>query len=215
VAEPLVHMLGMPYIKEILPPSLRAPADLTARETGAFSWVPDGGADPNSGAWSSAAKGGGPFRSQPLAGSRLPYLSFECHGDPAGEGRFLGSEEQSGTAHAVVPLAAAASSEWRRWSVPHPGPGGHIVAFADPPFAFRKPVELGRLTFWSERLLRHGGTIKTAGLLAALFALALTIWARRPFVSKGLEPSGQGEFDGPGASVAISTSTNRTGTSAR
>jgi len=175
-ADPLADRLRSPYIRSILPPSVRRPLHLEPEERGPFTWgsLPPGApADPVRLAWSSWGKpSGGVFRFR-SSGGTLPYLEFECLGEPAGEARFLDVVAASGARMGLVPLPPRTPG-WRSWAVRNPGPDGRIVTIderMDSRFAFREPVEMGALSFWSERILRHGEKVAGAGAAVTIAGL--------------------------------------------
>ncbi len=103
-------------------------------------------------------------------------------GDPVGDGRFFGVVDAAGERSGMVRQASRIGG-WRPWAVARQA--GTVVAVderAGSWLAFRAPVEMGALSFWSERILRHGARIAWAGAMVAalggLLGAAVALWRR-------------------------------------
>jgi hypothetical protein len=184
-AQSLASSLQNPYIRLILPPTVREPVHVEPRvvTNDAFvseGWDPATERDPlETHAWGSfSAKGQraqGRFESQPIAHCQGSYLRFQVSGYLGQPGHYLAlTELRSGRDLPVRPRELA-RERWILALVPCPDGPFTITAVNERPdswFAFREPIEIAWASRMAEALIA-----RSAGLL--LVALAMAVLAVR------------------------------------
>jgi len=181
-AQHLGSLLDDPTIRAILPAIVRTPVAVRVSAATAEAFVrgglpPDLPVPPAEVTWGSfsalgnAAKGS--LQTEPLT-TDFPYLRVEM---AAGFEKGLSLhvlDEQRGRRNRIRP--AKPDGRWSADVVKVPGPTPMLTAedkTSNGWIAFREPRELGRLSAWSERLLKVGPMITVAGLtLGCVIALA-------------------------------------------
>jgi hypothetical protein len=184
-AQSLANALQDPYIRRILPPSVREPVHVEPRVVTHDAFVPEGWypatpRDPlEAHAWGSFTARGhqaqGRFESQPIAACQGSRLRFPVSGYLGQPNHFLAVRELATGRDLPVRPREVPTQSWIDAFVgcPH-GPYAIIAVDANPDswFAFREPVEVG----WASRLA-ESLIFRSAGLL--LVALAMAVLAAR------------------------------------
>ena len=185
----LVQRLSSPAVRNLLPPSIRKPVDLTSGSTDTPSVVPPSllpspfpiavstyslsTAEPFT--WQSAT--------QP--DSTLPFLRFRVAGDLGRPDTRLALSVQTRTAEIPVVPDSVPGERWKNVTVLRPAGPWWIAANdsdADAWFAVAQPVELGRLTWLAEKLLKHHLALAAIGLVFLLLGIVLHLLSRRASV---------------------------------
>jgi len=113
--------------------------------------------------------------------SRFPYLLFYVAGDMGQEGITLALQAADGTAPRLIGSGSAASASWREVVVATPANDFSVQARDESHahwFAFTPPLELGRLSAWTHRLLEISPLLLLIWLLTAGFALLFSCMLR-------------------------------------
>lgn len=185
----LVQRLSSPAVRNLLPPSIRKPVDLTSGSTDTPSVVPPSllpspfpiavstyslsTAEPFT--WQSAT--------QP--DSTLPFLRFRVAGDLGRPDTRLALSVQTRTAEIPVVPDSVPGERWKNVTVLRPAGPWWIAANdsdANAWFAVAQPVELGRLTWLAEKLLKHHLALAAIGLVFLLLGIVLHLLSRRASV---------------------------------
>ena len=182
VGDVLVQRLTPPVIQEIMPPSVRRSVPVS---NGAPTELPPAMAKANRpvavSTW--AVPPGAPrftWRSQTMPATTLPILRFRVAGDLGDATRHGEVMVKSATGQIAVLPEDAPGNTWKTVNVVRPSGEWWIEATAPDPgawFAFTEPVELGRLTWAAEKLLKHYAVVM---LLGALLLCAGTWPALQP-----------------------------------
>jgi hypothetical protein len=181
----LVLRLASPAIQAIMPPSVRrsipvsngAPVSLPASAPAAIRPVALS-------TWSLPANAL-PYhwRSAPQSAGTLPVLRFRIAGDlgrPDYHGQLV---VRSSAGEVEVVPDSAPGNYWKNVSVFRPAGEWWLEATAADPgtwFAFTEPVDVGRLTWIAEKLLKYHFAVITAGLALLAGGLLPQLHRRRP-----------------------------------
>ena len=178
----LLMMLNDPTIREMLPAGVRPAISPGAYANGfSVNGIPPSVAKPKGrGAYGTFApvKGNdntGDLRAIGLH-SRFPYLLFSVAGDLGSADLGLELEAADGSATREVAPWMSPMSAWKEAAVSIPSANFNLRAWDeshDHWFAFTPPVELGRLSYWTHRLLNISPGLLLASWLAAAFAILL------------------------------------------
>jgi hypothetical protein len=179
--EVLLERLKSASIRRVMPPSVRRPVAVFADHSPEMtSALPDGlSPPPYTDVFSSDSiatrQKDAPWRSaiQPDSSSRL--LRFRVAGDLSEKSQHLRLVVKSASGEAAVTPDAAAGLRWKTINVFRPPGEWWIEATDTNPgawFAFTAPVELGRLRWFVDKLLKHHLFVQLAGG----GMLALGIW---------------------------------------
>jgi hypothetical protein len=176
----LESLLKEPALRAVLPASVRQPLTPQAKETPAHGFeaaaVPPEHVRPNEPVWSSHGRdlaAPAAWESMPLH-TDFPLLRFQVSGDlapPDGSLTLVGPEGDR-----RVQPAVPRRTNWGRVAVEVPTGEFHLEAIsaAGHWLAFTAPIEVGRLTWLTNKTLRTGealfwlGTLGLAGLLVGL-----------------------------------------------
>lgn len=178
----LVFLLRLKEIRSLLPACARDPLKVVPANASASAFVPGGvrldKPDPPTefclGSYSTngpAARG--TFESAPMTSS-LPYLQIQVAGDLGSPGLSLELVELASGKVSEVRPNREPRGQWLNVDVKAPQGRFKIVARDDSStgwFAFKEPREMGRLSFWAEKIVGIGKYALAAGCLS--FALAL------------------------------------------
>jgi hypothetical protein len=178
----LLSFLASPQIRAIMPPSVRR-AVTVAPPSGATPPLPPDfptiRAPIALSTWSAANSPPVSWRSAAQPASSLPILRFFVAGDLGRPGHPLRLVVKSASGETPVQPETVPGRRWKTVNVFRPaGPWWIEAADADPNgwFAFTEPIEVGRLGWAAEKLLKHHGAVILAGvsslLLGALFGFA-------------------------------------------
>jgi len=177
----LMAWLHHPFIRRILPASVRAPL-VVAPPPESAGFRPANGKVALVPAWTSdGAKGPARWRGHLTPETPFPYLQVDVRGAFGWPG--LGLELAGGGE--VVPMAELKRPRGQWFHVYAAKPEGpfDLVARDETPdfdFAFSAPVEVGRLSYWTERVLALAEWIIALGAALGL-AWAAAAWrSRRP-----------------------------------
>lgn len=186
----LAKLLDDPSIREILPAAVRPALHVEAEVNpeGAFilgGLLPAIVNEPNERSWGSHSARGiearGTMESNILA-PRFPYLQVELAGYLR-EGMTLDFRSATGDNQIRFSPATRINTSWRSGFIAVPASEVKIVARDENSsewFAFREPREVGRLSYYAERLVAKGVFLCGLGLICLVAAFALT----RDFTSK-------------------------------
>jgi hypothetical protein len=178
-----------PALRPVLPICVREPLRVVPETNGDGAFVPHGWllseADaPTERSWGSysdrkeAARG--KFESRPISASRLPFLEIPVAGDLGAPGLSLKLIElNSGNITEVTPPYAPHGT-WLNVPVRAPAGPFKLVARDDSDsgwFAFKEPIEMGRLSRWTLRFLSGWECLVVLG--GGLCLLNLTRWRRQ------------------------------------
>ena len=180
----LVFLLRTKDIPPILPACARVPLKVTPKDATASAFVPGGAKldqpDPKFefclGSYStSGASVTGTFESAPMTSS-LPYLEIPVAGNLGTPGLSLQLVElDSGKTHDIKP-AHEPGGTWMNVDVKAPSGKFKLVARDESStgwFAFRPPGEMGRLSFWAQRIVGTARYFFAAGFLSLAAAIFL------------------------------------------
>jgi hypothetical protein len=184
-AQSLVSVLQDPFIRRILPETVREPVHVEPHAVTNDAFVPEGWypatpRDPlEAHAWGSFSAQGhraqGRFESLPVAACRGSRLRFQMSGYLGRPGHYMALREIRSGRDLPVRPAEVAELSWIETLVPCPdGPFAFIAVDANPDswFAFREPVEVAWASPVAESLIAA-----SAGLL--FVALAMAVLAAR------------------------------------
>lgn len=170
----LVQRLSPVSIQSVMPPSVRRPVAIVDRATGMPRAVPEPLLATTSEIAASTWKLPGAFhwRSAVQSAGALPVLRFRVAGHLGGPGRALRLVVKSTAGEAEVTPDSAPGGQWKTVNVFRPAGAWWVEATDEDPhawFAFTQPIEVGRLTWCAEKLLKHHFTVLLGGfgLLAA------------------------------------------------
>jgi hypothetical protein len=180
----LASMLSSAPIRAILPGSVREPIRLVPVSISAFALnavpqeIPTDELAPAFGtAMQDSRARPAYFRSQVLSARSLRYLKISIALGPIGDDTWLKLVGQRD--EILVPLSRARrAAGWTTETVKRPAGVFQVVAqdaSAQGWLAFREPIEVGLLTYWSERALYSGPWLMCVGVavgLVAFFSLA-------------------------------------------
>lgn len=185
IAPLAAQMMSNSLIRAILPACVREPLAVTEATNSGNAFACTGGTngDPDV-TWSSeTARGWRTFESGPVGQSALPYLQIPVRGDLGAEGLSLELVDlKSGAVTQLRPVSPS-RDEWENVDVKAPSGDFKVVAKDDSDtkwFAFKEPRELGRLSFWTMRVLGCWNWILGIGV----------IWCLVNFVGLSREGSG-------------------------
>jgi hypothetical protein len=186
-ANRLATMLDDPTIRKILPAIVRPALPLTIRlETGdafiANGYPAEVANPPYEKAWGSFSHVGPEARGSLESGRinpALPYLQFAAAGNPRGATSLSLRNAATGK-QARVAAQTRIDENWWRGIVRVPSPPLHIIARDDSMqdwIAFREPRELGRLSYYTEKIILNRRNLFRVGvaLLAAVITTGLLI----------------------------------------
>ena len=164
-----------PPIQGILPPSVRRPVPLTPIVPDSLAAMPPGLTAPEFATtistWTSSTAAGTTWRSATQPATSLPVLRFRVAGDLGTPGRNLRLVVKSAAGEVPVVPEVAPGLRWKTVNVFRPA-GAWWIDVADHDdqgwLAFTAPVEVGRWTWFSEKLLKHHLSIIVVGALALL-----------------------------------------------
>lgn len=197
--ERLKMMLDDPAMRDMLPAGIRPPLSLGAYGGGfSVNGLPGSTAPPvGRGAYGSyAPKAGNDNTADMSSGglhSRFPYLLFSVAGGLGSAGLSLELQPADGTPPRKIEPWTPANESWKEAGVATPAGDFSLHARDDSHsqwFAFTSPVEVGRLSYWSHRLLNASPAFLLLSLLAtaftALFFLLLWLLAADDNPGRGL-----------------------------
>ena len=181
-----IWLFRHPALRPVFPVCVREPLHIVPQTNGDGAFVPHGwllsAADaPPARSWGSysaqkeAARG--KFESQPIQASRLPYLTIPVAGDLGAVGLSLELVELSSGKVTEVTPPYAPQGTWLNVPVRAPEGPFKIVARDDSDsawFAFKEPIETGRLSVWTLRFLSAWEYLPVLG--AGVFLLNLARW---------------------------------------
>jgi hypothetical protein len=164
-----------PPIQDILPPSVRRPVPLTPIVPDSLAALPPGLTAPEFATtistWTLPTAAGTTWRSATQPATSLPVLRFRVAGDLGTPGRNLRLVVKSAAGEVPVVPEVSPGLRWKTVNVFRP-PGEWWIDVADHDdqgwLAFTAPVEVGRWTWFSEKLLKHHLSIMVVGALALL-----------------------------------------------
>lgn len=185
-AEQRRSLLSDPKLRAYLPPSVRAPLAIrAAADTAGFRAVTPADVDllPR---WEIDPSHAGParFSSELVEPGHLRLARLRVAGTLDGRSVDLRLEAADGRVLAR-PLGTGAGREERAANLPVPNEPFRLVVEAAPaagPFSFSAPVELGRLTWVTGKVLRYGGVLQFLGV-ACLVVAAVRLRAGRQQVA--------------------------------
>src|ERR1700722_4742166 len=179
----LVFLMRLPYIRTNLPACVRAPLPVGPADTNNSVFVlngwqlntPDPPTEKSWGSFSAqGAKARGTFESLPVRKSALPYLEIPGAGDRGQPGLSLSLVDiTTGKTIAVTPQQIP-GGKWIDVQVPAPAGEFKIIARDDSDtgwFAFKEPRELGRLSYWTIRILNAWKWFLAAGCVCLLWGI--------------------------------------------
>lgn len=177
----LIQRISPPVIKAIMPPSVRRPVSVVAQGENLPSALPADLSTPAAplalSTWGAAA-GRFRWRSAVQPATTLPVLRFRLAGDLGAAGHPLHLVVKSSAGAVDIRPDFAPAERWKTVSVFRPAGPWWLEAEDDDPdgwFAFTAPVEVGRLSWLAEKLLKHHSVV----LLAGLGLLAAAAGSRR------------------------------------
>ena len=171
-----VWLLTNPHIRGILPACAREPLHLTPAQNtgGAFvrsGWLLTDADPPTETSWGSdsaqQAAARGTFESRPVSASALPYLEIPVAGDLGEPGLSLELIELNGGKVTEIRPSAPPGGQWVNVRVKAPTGEFKLVARDDSDtkwFAFKEPRELGRWSYWTEKLLAAWAYLLVLGI---------------------------------------------------
>ena len=177
-ARPVASMLREPYFRRILPAAVREPVRVEQRPAIADGFVPLTSRDVMSRAWTSYTDRGALAMARFESGAIGPcqsgvYLQFDVDGHLGTGNSYLAvTTLQSGrTQRVTLPDAWREGPVRVRVSCPA-GPYAIIAVDASPDgwFSFQEPVEIGRLSAMSERLIASSSSLLVGALIVGLLA---------------------------------------------
>ena len=180
----LAQLLQDPYIRRVLPFSVRAPLRIEPRAIAGDAFVPEGfynilPRDPLQRSWGSLSPVGNPargrFESQPLACGG--YLRFELAGYVGQSNQRLTLMELSSAGEVAVAASHIPRERWVDTLVRCPGDRFQIVATDEDPatwFAFREPLEIAMGSALVDSLIASSSALLFTALLLAFFLARLT-----------------------------------------
>lgn len=185
--ELLIQRLASPAIRGIMPPSVRTPARVLVPEPQSVALPNTMPPSPAPGPWLSTYSGTTPeapftWRSPNQPATTLPVLRFRIAGDLGRPGKALRLVVKSEHGESVVTSDAAPGSRWKTVNVFRPaGEWWLEVTDTDPGawFAFTAPVEMGRLTWLGQKIIKHHTLFFDAGLIFFAAAAGLMATDRR------------------------------------
>ena len=174
----LAGWLSHPYIRHILPASIRAPLVIeTEQTTGTFGRTASH-KDLLS-VWDSyaggRAKGRGRFESKPIACQEYDQVRFEVAGAVRGRGMQLFLQPAAGGRETPLRTPLFADAGWTAVSVRCPAGPFRVVAVDESPtawFAFRQPAEIGWASSTAESMIQQSWAIGVAALILTILAAA-------------------------------------------
>ncbi len=183
-ADILAEMLEDPFVRSVMPASVRPALPLAQEDAAGSAFEPGGlppgyAPEPGRPAFSSWPKffthRTGEFRSNVITTATLPYLRVEVTGYYITHRQALALV---GAAQRVpVSLRAPAGGRWLARTVRRPAGPFRVVATDEQPdqwYAFRAPVEIGALSAGTEWLLERWHAPLEAGALLATF---IVLWS--------------------------------------
>ena len=181
----LADFLAEPYIRRILPASVRGSLRVEAQTVTGNAFVPEGfyaiiPRDPLQRSWGSLSGVGNPakgrFESEPLT-CRGGFLKFELAGYVGQTNQRLALKDLSSARELAVRASYLPRERWVDAFVRCPDGPFEIVAVDDDPatwFAFREPVEMGPGSLLAESLITSSSGLLGAALLLAFVVARLT-----------------------------------------
>ncbi|HZQ48647.1 MAG TPA: hypothetical protein VFC07_16635, partial [Verrucomicrobiae bacterium] len=184
-----VWIFRNPYLRPIFPVCFREPLHVAPATNSDDSFVPHGWllseADaPTERSWGSysgkkeAARG--IFESLPIQAGTLPYLVVPVAGDLGRPGLSLKLVEVNTGREISVTPSEIAHGEWLNVVVRAPSGPFKLVARDESEtgwFAFKEPIEMGRFSLWTVRVLATWEALVIIG--AGLFVLNLVRWRKQ------------------------------------
>jgi hypothetical protein len=193
-ANRLASLLDDPTIRRILPAIVRPALPLAIPGDSGNPFIANGypagiGTRPYEKSWGSYSQSGPESRGSvesEVVRPKLPYLLFEVAGNPRGTTALSLLNIETGQ-QAPVTANIQIDDNWRAGIVRVPGRSLHIVARDDSTedwLAFREPRELGRLTYYTGKIVSNRQNLFRAATVLAV-AIICAIFAGLP--SEGLE----------------------------
>lgn len=182
-ANRLAQLLDDPTIRNILPAIVRPALPLTIQSQTADGFIPGGcppavGNPPSEKTWGSYSQAGlearGSIESKPFR-AELPYLQFETAGNPRGATVLSLRDARTGK-ETRVRADTRIDDDWRAAMVRVPGSEPAIIArdnSAEDWIAFREPREMGRFSYYTQRIVAHRQNLFRVSV--ALLTVAITI----------------------------------------
>jgi hypothetical protein len=182
----LAGWLSHPYIRGILPPSVRQPIALEAKPDADQTFGRTTSDKDLLTVWDSytggRSKAQGRFESQPIACADYGQVRFEIAGAPTAPGMqlFLKPVDGGRETRVRTPLFGAA---WTAVSVSCPGGPFTVVAVDRSPtawFAFRQPAEIGWASSIAESMIQQSWAFGVAALVLTILAVVAPRARPRP-----------------------------------
>ena len=180
----LAGWLTHPYVRHILPASVREPLNLATGETTGTFGQASSQTDLLT-VWDSyvggRSKAQGRFESQPIVCRDYPQIRFEIAGALHASGESLVLKPSNGGRETIIRPPLVGSSGWTAVSVRCPSSAFTVLAVDASPtawFAFRQPSEIGWVSSAAESMIQQSWVFGAAGLVSALIAV-LASWPRR------------------------------------
>ncbi|MDB6066326.1 MAG: hypothetical protein JWR26_2534 [Pedosphaera sp.] len=202
--ERLAAFLRNPKIRDLLPACVREPLHLMRQNSADLSFVPVEdfafkSTVPTGASWTSRPDpqdaGHRTFESLPLGPGALPYLEFPITGHLGEPGLSLELLDLATGRTIPIKPPQIAGEKWMSAYVKAPAGKFKILAADESRtsgFAFKEPRELGRLSFWTIRILSAWKYFLGAGLLCLCLAIRLSFQTRAtrapPIYSPGPKP---------------------------
>ncbi len=182
----LVMRLASVAIQNVMPPAVRRPVAVAGPSAGLPREVPPGlpatTGEIAASTWKLPSTGGHfRWRSAMQSANALPVLRFRVAGDLGRPGKALRLAVRSAAGTVAVAPDSAPGERWKTVNVFRPAGEWWVEAEDDDPaawFAFTQPVEVGRLTWLAEKMLKHHLAVQLGGL-GLLAAGAVLLFRRR------------------------------------
>jgi hypothetical protein len=197
LGEMLAQALNQPHVRELLPACVRQPLEVRPNPEATRGFVTNGFhlAKPElrtEVSWGSCTGQGagstGRFESLPIPRSRLPYLEIPVAGDLGATNLALELVDLESGKRVPVKPPRTAGEKWLNCYVRAPAGEFKLLGQDDSEtawFAFKAPRETGRLSYYTEQILRAGNYVFYGGL--ALFLCNLALWLAQ--ARGGAEPN--------------------------
>jgi hypothetical protein len=177
----LVH----PYLREVLPATIRQPVDLRPRSGADATFVQTSSPNDLVPVWDSyvngRAKARGKFESEPTHCRTFHALRFEVAGGARDAGMSLAVKDTVTGRETAVRPPIGAGSGWTGVTVPCPSNAFTVIAADDSTtewLAFRQPTEIAWLSALAESTILGWRVIALGAALVSAAAIALSVGAR-------------------------------------
>ena len=188
-AKIIIKYINLPHVRELLPVCVRAP--LAAGPSTVSGFISNETATPThqlpgENFWSSFGQSASTrkrmFESEPMTKANLPLLEFRVAGDLGQPGTSLAVFDLSNGKTTEVKPFEAPGRVWQSCRIPAPLGQFKLIATDDSAggwFAFQFPREVGRLSYWAERLAKVGFGLLVIGIglyMAGIACCCLRWW---------------------------------------